>query len=175
MAEPPSASEQSTATFQKEQPSPSPQSEDELRHRHHLPTLIPVSPLRRMRRVGRSRDAGRAPDTHFKSEVEASSTAVLPINSNDATKASNWFEETDSDPKSKNLLGTTRVLPQGGAEQPGTYKGQAKYHSFITKTPDAPSRQVGPVKSSTNVRTITVTDFASDVCKDYKQTGFSVR
>ena len=30
----------------------------------------------------------------------------------------------------------------------------------------------GPQKSSTNVRTITTTDFAPDVCKDYKQTGF---
>jgi RING finger protein 113A len=28
------------------------------------------------------------------------------------------------------------------------------------------------VKAPTNIRTITVTDFAPDVCKDYKQTGF---
>jgi RING finger protein 113A len=35
-----------------------------------------------------------------------------------------------------------------------------------------PARSVGPVKASSNVRTITVTDFAPDVCKDYKQTGF---
>jgi len=33
-------------------------------------------------------------------------------------------------------------------------------------------QQVGPVKAPTNVRMITVTDFAPDVCKDYKQTGF---
>ncbi|KXL49967.1 hypothetical protein M433DRAFT_151600 [Acidomyces richmondensis BFW] len=33
-------------------------------------------------------------------------------------------------------------------------------------------KQVGPVKAPTNVRMITVTDFAPDVCKDYKQTGF---
>lgn len=51
------------------------------------------------------------------------------------------------------------------------YKGQANYQSFVQQNPDAPSRQVGPIKSSTNVRTITVTDFAPDVCKDYKQTG----
>jgi RING finger protein 113A len=37
---------------------------------------------------------------------------------------------------------------------------------------DAPIRSFGPIKASTNVRTITVTDFAPDVCKDYKQTGF---
>jgi RING finger protein 113A len=28
------------------------------------------------------------------------------------------------------------------------------------------------MKASTNIRTITITDFAPDVCKDYKQTGF---
>ena len=35
-----------------------------------------------------------------------------------------------------------------------------------------PIRSVGPVKAPTNVRYTTVTDFAPDVCKDYKQTGF---
>jgi RING finger protein 113A len=37
---------------------------------------------------------------------------------------------------------------------------------------NAPKRSVGPVKAPTNVRTTVVTDFAPDVCKDYKQTGF---
>ena len=34
------------------------------------------------------------------------------------------------------------------------------------------AKNVGPQKAPANVRTITVTDFAPDVCKDYKQTGF---
>lgn len=92
---------------------------------------------------------------------------------NDATKQSNWFDE-------KNLLGTSRVQPLKTAINPstasdgndGTYKGAGGYQSFITRNPDAPNRQVGPVKAPTNIRTITVTDFAPDVCKDYKQTGF---
>lgn len=37
---------------------------------------------------------------------------------------------------------------------------------------DTPKKSFGPIKAPTNVRTITVTDFAPDVCKDYKQTGF---
>jgi RING finger protein 113A len=57
---------------------------------------------------------------------------------------------------SKNLLGSTRSKPQ----------------TFIEKSADAPPRQVGPQKSSSNVRTITITDYTPDVCKDYKQTGF---
>ncbi|KAK1590793.1 uncharacterized protein LY79DRAFT_515434 [Colletotrichum navitas] len=98
----------------------------------------------------------------------------VPItDSNDATKHSNWYDEDGKDAlSSKNLLGTTRTAPKGSQAPDGTYKGLANQTSFITKNPDAPNRTVGPIKAPTNIRTITVTDFAPDVCKDYKQTGF---
>ena len=93
---------------------------------------------------------------------------------NDATKTSNWYDENA--PDAKKLLGTTRAGPAAtdttATGNDGTYKGAAAYQSFVAKNPDAPSRAVGPVKAPTNIRTITVTDFAPDVCKDYKQTGF---
>ncbi|KAL3417111.1 Pre-mRNA-splicing factor cwc-24 [Phlyctema vagabunda] len=86
---------------------------------------------------------------------------------NDATKQNNWYDENATDAlSSKNLLGSTRAAPEG------TYKGLANATSFIQKNPDAPTKVVGPIKAPTNIRTITVTDFAPDVCKDYKQTGF---
>lgn len=89
-------------------------------------------------------------------QYEANRSAVLEASS-DATKQSNWYEENaDEALSSKMLLGTTRSKPQ----------------TFVEKKPDAPTRQVGPQKSSSNVRTITVTDYTPDVCKDYKQTGF---
>lgn len=94
---------------------------------------------------------------------------------NDATKQSNWYDEQSKDNLSaKQLLGTTRTKSDAGGidQNEGTYKGAASYQSFIQKNPNAPTRQVGPVKAPTNIRTITVTDFAPDVCKDYKQTGF---
>lgn len=93
----------------------------------------------------------------------------------DATKQSNWFDESSKDSLSaKHLLGITRAKPSIGneVENNGTYKGKSNYQTFIQKGLNAPSRQVGPVKAPTNIRTITVTDFAPDVCKDYKQTGF---
>ena len=100
-------------------------------------------------------------------------TAPVVLDSNDATKASNWYDEKrDGELSAKNLLGTTRVKPSETSGPDGTYKGVANYQSFIQKNPDSMSRQVGPQKSSTNVRTVTVTDFAPDVCKDYKQTGW---
>ncbi len=91
--------------------------------------------------------------------------------SNDATKQNKWYDENTTDTlSSKNLLGKTRDMQSDAPD--GTYKGLANQTKFIHKNPDAPTRVVGPVKAPTNIRTITVTDFAPDVCKDYKQTGF---
>lgn len=90
---------------------------------------------------------------------------------NDATKTVEWFDED----KPSSLLGKTRAMPSSSTDNlpDGTYKGiAAQKAQFVNKNPNAPSRSVGPVKAPTNIRTITVTDFAPDVCKDYKQTGF---
>jgi RING finger protein 113A len=92
----------------------------------------------------------------------ADRTAAL-TDSNDATKASNWYDEDAKDGLSaKSLLGSTRPMPEG------TYKGLMNQTSFIRKNPDAPSKTVGPVKAPSNIRTITVMDYKPDVCKDYK-------
>ncbi|KAF5969287.1 pre-mRNA splicing factor cwc24 [Fusarium coicis] len=96
----------------------------------------------------------------------------VPITStNDATKHSNWYDEDSQDALSaKNLLGSTRAAAKD-SQPDGTYKGLANQTTFIQKNPDAPNRAKGPVKASSNVRTITVMDFKPDVCKDYKKTG----
>ena len=54
----------------------------------------------------------------------------------------------------------------------GTNDATKQSNWFDEDLKDAPIKSFGPIKASTNVRTITVTDFAPDVCKDYKQTGF---
>lgn len=94
---------------------------------------------------------------------------AVPISSaNDATKQSNWYDENAKDALSaKNLLGSSKNAPADG-----TYKGLANKTTFIDRNPDAPNRSVGPMKAPTNIRTVTVMDFAPDVCKDYKKTGF---
>ncbi|RFU25239.1 hypothetical protein B7463_g11103, partial [Scytalidium lignicola] len=104
---------------------------------------------------------------------EAQRNATI-ASTNDATKQTNWFDETSNDAlSSKNLLGKTRSIPKESQQPDGTYKGLANQTSFIQKNPDAPARSVGPVKGApTNVRMSTVTDFSPDVCKDYKTTGF---
>ncbi|KAL3480433.1 hypothetical protein BJX99DRAFT_17337 [Aspergillus californicus] len=97
---------------------------------------------------------------------EPPTAAALPLtSSNDATKQSNWYDEELNE---KNPLGSTRV----SSATDGTYKGAANYQSFIQKNPDAPTKQFGPIKAPTNIRAVTFTDYAPDVCKDYKLTGF---
>ena len=94
---------------------------------------------------------------------------------NDATKHSNWYDQADEAAlDAKALLGSTRTAPASkpAAEANGAYKGATSYQTFIQKNANAPTKQVGPIKAPTNVRTITVTDYSPDVCKDYKQTGF---
>lgn len=113
-----------------------------------------------------------APNEHAAIVFEADRS--IPITStNDATKQTNWYDE------GANLLGKTRPLPKSSAASAGsentadgTYRGIANQTTFIQKNPNAPDRKVGPIKAATNIRTVTTTDFAPDVCKDYKQTGF---
>ena len=90
----------------------------------------------------------------------------------DATKASSWYTDASlaADTAVANAKAKRQEREDNDDSSSGAYKGSAQYSSFIQKNADA--RTVGPVKAPTNVRTITVTDFAPDVCKDYKQTGF---
>ena len=112
-------------------------------------------------------------DSSIKYSAERSST----INSsNDATKTSALYQDTSNERdnfSAKDLLSRTYLKSQSSATNEPTYHGAAAYTSFISKNPNAPARApVGPIKAPTNIRTITVTDYAPDVCKDYKQTGF---
>lgn len=106
-------------------------------------------------------------------KFDADKSATIQV-TQDATRQSNWYDESAKDALSaKNLLGSSSVRPRtDDTSNNGSYKGTKGYSNFIEKNPNAPTRQLGPVKAPTNIRTITVTDFAPDVCKDYKQTGF---
>lgn len=86
----------------------------------------------------------------------------------DATKASNWYlEASKATPPSATKHSSTNPAQ-------GAYTGTSNYSTYLPRNPESASvsKSIGPVKAPTNVRTITVTDFAPDVCKDYKQTGF---
>jgi RING finger protein 113A len=112
-----------------------------------------------------SRDARNGKAELGTTAFEANRSATI-TSTNDATKQSNWFDE---DKDGKVIERKEPIIPE---ERDGTYRGASNYQTFIQKNPNAPTKQMGPIKAPTNIRTITVTDFAPDVCKDYKQTGF---
>ncbi|KAM7220033.1 RNA-splicing factor [Rhypophila decipiens] len=126
------------------------------------------------RNKAKDTDADIARETIFEADRNRDLKA-----SNDATKTSNWFDESQPDDLSaQNLLGSV-ARKKGGAgssienaTENGLYKGLANQKSYIQKNPDAPNRTVGPIKAPSNIRTITITDMAPDVCKDYKLTGW---
>lgn len=124
---------------------------------------------RRRKNAGVTTASSSQVPTHRTSTTDqpTGTVVVAPTNKDDATKASDWYDDASG----KQTAGVTAQRSDTAAAD-GTYKGVANYQSFIQKNPDRMGKQVGPVKSSGNVRTITVTDFAPDVCKDYKTTGF---
>ncbi|KAF7322031.1 Spliceosomal zinc finger-containing protein [Mycena kentingensis (nom. inval.)] len=56
----------------------------------------------------------------------------------------------------------------------GQYHGQKAYLSHIKKSSEVPkAMRVGPQRSNNStIRTVTITDYQPDVCKDYKETGY---
>ncbi|KAK3711231.1 RNA-splicing factor [Vermiconidia calcicola] len=113
---------------------------------------------------------GASQDLSKSTKYSADRSTTLTAN-DDATKTSNWYVEA------ANAADAARASTKAANEakerdNEGAYKGTASYGSYIQKNPNATMKAVGPVKAPTNVRMITVTDFAPDVCKDYKQTGF---
>ena len=124
---------------------------------------------RRRKNVGVTASSNNPTARDIVRDVASNNAAVVATNRDDATKTSNWYDEGRGKPKTQK-----NNTKEDGDDTPtdNAYKGQANYSSFIQKHPDRDGKTVGPVKSSSNVRTITVTDFAPDVCKDYKQTGF---
>jgi RING finger protein 113A len=57
----------------------------------------------------------------------------------------------------------------------GVYRGQNAYRSHLKKNKEIPkAMRIGPQRSTSTIRTVTIVDYQPDVCKDYKG-KFSVR
>jgi len=112
-----------------------------------------------------SKDNNSTVTTDIGATVFSADRSIPITDSNDATKASNWYDEDDGN-KKKTVQKDDDTIPDGN------YYGLANMASYIQKNPDRQNKTVGPVKAPTNIRTITIMDYRPDVCKDYKQTGF---
>jgi RING finger protein 113A len=79
---------------------------------------------------------------------------------------------TSKDKSSEKDLYATVFTANRNASITSTNDATKSVNWFDEDPKVTPARTVGPVKASSNVRTITVTDFAPDVCKNWKQLGF---
>ncbi|KAK0911084.1 RNA-splicing factor [Friedmanniomyces endolithicus] len=131
------------------------------------------SQIKRRKREGVqiSGESRREPQNLSKTSAYAADRTSTLTTNDDATKTSNWYTEASNAAEAARATARhareTQEQDAGGA-----YKGAGGYSNFILKDREPGGKLAGPVKAPTNVRTITVTDFAPDVCKDYKQTGF---
>lgn len=92
-----------------------------------------------------------------------------------ATRSSDWDLEGDEG-KKEGTIKRARLDEDGNLlPDDGMYHGSKGYSNFIKPDPNAnrsSKMKAGPIKASSNIRTITVVDYQPDVCKDYKETGF---
>lgn len=76
--------------------------------------------------------------------------------------------------EAEEMLAKRRKKGEGDAEEDdmlddGQYHGQKGYKSHLKKSKEIPkAMRVGPQRSTNTIRTVTITDYQPDVCKDYK-------
>ncbi|KAK1063329.1 RNA-splicing factor [Friedmanniomyces endolithicus] len=126
---------------------------------------------RKLEGVKISGETRREPQNLSKTSAYAADRTSNLTTNDDATKTSNWYTEASNAAEAARATARqARETQEQDAD--GAYKGAGGYSNFVQKDREPGGKLAGPVKAPTNVRTITVTDFAPDVCKDYKQTGF---
>jgi len=92
----------------------------------------------------------------------------------EATKGTEWFDEKGLLGSRRNMSSSKRKDKEDAEEgdapaRDGVYRGLKQQNaSYIQRNPNAPDRKatMGPIKAPTNIRTITITDMAPDVCKE---------
>jgi RING finger protein 113A len=79
--------------------------------------------------------------------------------------------------EAEEVLAKRRRKEEGSGDEEvlddGQYHGQKAYKSHIQKNKEVPkAMRVGPQRSTSTIRTVTIVDYQPDVCKDYKETGY---
>lgn len=135
---------------------------------------------RRAQKQRAAEDAELEQEDHAALGIGVSYSASRNTNQRDRSVTPEWKRSggDQDDLTGERLHERTKALRPGDSidgfvlpnepDQP-LYKGAAQYGSQLPTG----SSKFGPIKGpSASIRTITLTDFQPDVCKDYKETGF---
>jgi len=86
---------------------------------------------------------------------------------NQATAVSAEFTEAE-------LLGKPKATASTDTSNDNIYRGQKNYRQLVPQREQITTKynSMGPQKAASNIRMTTYTDYAPDICKDYKLTGY---
>ncbi|KAF5098677.1 hypothetical protein D0Z00_001930 [Geotrichum galactomycetum] len=87
----------------------------------------------------------------------------LPLKEAETTENNKESDHSDAEP----------VENEAEKSSLGVFNGKMNVAKFINVPKDGAAKgKFGPLKASAHIRSTTMTDYAPDVCKDYKQSGF---
>lgn len=103
------------------------------------------------------------PTTSARPSEEKSKVEALPTvrSKREISEIEDDLDEGKQDPTDEDAKSTI-----------GVFNGKINVANFLTPAREPTTNKFGPLKASAHIRSTTMTDYAPDVCKDYKQTGF---
>ncbi|CEH17456.1 Predicted E3 ubiquitin ligase [Ceraceosorus bombacis] len=134
--------------------------------------------------TGRKQSSKPAPAHHLdragtQSKVQSHAWASAPASTSSA------FEYKYAEDEARGAVAVSVDKHYGGdagqsakaSNADGMYRGKAAYDTYLETRDNGKSSSFnaaakGPIKATANVRTVTVTDYQPDICKDYKETGY---
>ncbi|XP_041459851.1 E3 ubiquitin-protein ligase RNF113A-like [Lytechinus variegatus] len=109
-----------------------------------------------------------------------SSRSAKPTGPEDGGATATYNLDTDFNEDAQALFEKQKKINEElkGEEDDKKYRGINNYHTYIEKRDTAQGNassghvRKGPMRAPTNLRSTTRWDYAPDICKDYKETGF---
>ncbi|XP_071507290.1 E3 ubiquitin-protein ligase RNF113A-like [Diadema antillarum] len=109
-----------------------------------------------------------------------SSRSAKPTGPDDAGATATFNMDTDHSLDAQALFEHQKKINEELKDQEDDkkYRGMNNYHTYIEKKDTAQGNAAsghvrkGPIRAPTNLRVTTRWDYAPDICKDYKETGF---
>lgn len=113
--------------------------------------------------VKKQKTRDQVDSTQKKKQDLESTPEPLPSKEAEPTVNSKEGDHSDAEP----------VEDEAEKSNLGVFNGKMNVAKFINMPKDGAAKgKFGPLKASAHIRSTTMTDYAPDVCKDYKQSGF---
>jgi RING finger protein 113A len=89
------------------------------------------------------------------------------VGSADQRATQTYMQDADRDAKKKSLSNASANGGNLDSDRKQLYKGQSGYKQYVQH-----SKYIGPIRATAHIRADGRMDYARDICKDYKETGY---